>query len=138
MSKDSINERFIEAVKHLKTSGVIKKYTDLANNLGCSPQIITEILGKRMSVQIELLQNFFDVYNISHDFIFKGILPIIDASLIPNKVSCEKCVEKDVIISNLKESIIDLQKDLINSYKEKIIDESASDKFNKDGIRQTA
>ena len=51
---------------------IVSKKGDIAENLGCSPQTITEILGGRQGMKIDLLQKFFDRFNVSYQYIFEG------------------------------------------------------------------
>lgn len=76
MEKDAINQRVIQVINYLVEQKIVNKKSELADKLGCSPQTITEILGERQGVKTDLLQKFFDVFNISYDFIFKGTGPI--------------------------------------------------------------
>ena len=85
MSKNIINERFNEVIKYLKEQKIIVKNHDIAAALNCSPQIITEILGKRMNVQLEMLQNLFDKFNVSYDYIFNGKGSIINSIIDVNQ-----------------------------------------------------
>lgn len=51
---------------------IVPKKGDIAEILGCSPQTITEILGYRQGMKIDLLQKFFEKFNISYQYVFEG------------------------------------------------------------------
>ena len=117
----SVNEQFKEAVKYLKASGIILKYGDLAKNIGISAQIMSEIMGGRMKVQLDVLQKFLIVYDISYDFIFRGTKPIrIDSNSRFQSntpiTECEKCIEKDKMI-DLQSVTIDALKEVVAQLK---------------------
>lgn len=62
---------------------IVSKKGDIAENLGCSPQTITEILGGRQGMKIDLLQKFFDRFNVSYQYIFEGRGDIITKKNTP-------------------------------------------------------
>ena len=130
--KEDINNRFISAINYLKVNNFFKKKAELASNLGFKPQVLTEILGKRMGVQLDLLQNLFDKYNVSYSFIFRGELPIIsNNTAIDNQStkppgSCAQCEGKDQLIFSQKQTI-DAQLIAIDALKKRIEDLSGED-----------
>lgn len=72
MSNETINQRVINAINYLLEQDIVSKKGDIAVTLGCSPQTITEILGGRQGMKIELLQKFFERFNVSYQYIFEG------------------------------------------------------------------
>jgi len=149
MSKISINEQFIKAVSYLIDNDIVKKKRFLAQELGCSPQIFSEILNGRMNVQLVMLQNLFDHYNISYDFIFKGEGVIInftenkDNNYVLSKrdnsikADCPSCKEKDRTIDSQADTIA-LLKEKVESLKEKISALESRPAPAPDSYRQTA
>ncbi len=81
MEKDAVNQRIIKVINYLLEEKIVRRKSELAEKLGCSPQTITEILGERQGVKVDLLQKFFDIFNISYDYIFKGEGPILNKGL---------------------------------------------------------
>lgn len=81
MEKDTINQRIIQAINYLLEQRIVLRKSELAEKLSCSPQTVTEILGGRQGVKVDMLQRFFDIFNVSYDFIFKGEGPVLNASM---------------------------------------------------------
>ncbi len=78
MEKEAINQRIISVINYLLEQKIVKRKSELAEKLGCSPQTITEILGERQGVKVDLLQKFFDIFNVSYDYIFRGKGPVLN------------------------------------------------------------
>lgn len=72
MYNDGVNQRVVSAINFLLSEGIVAKKGDIAEKLGYSRQSITEILGGRQGVKVDFLQKFFDEFNISYEYIFKG------------------------------------------------------------------
>ncbi|MEZ5017382.1 MAG: hypothetical protein R2800_10045 [Flavipsychrobacter sp.] len=78
-AKDAIRERFIEAIEYLLSNNSALKKGDIALSIDIKPQNLTEILGRRMYVQSEMIQKICDVYNVSPFFIFFNTKPIVES-----------------------------------------------------------
>lgn len=72
MDKGTINQRVVKAISYLLDQGIVKKKGDIADVLQCSPQTITEILGGRQGMKVDILQKFFDKFRVSYEYIFEG------------------------------------------------------------------
>ena len=72
MSKDTVNQRVVKAINYLLEQGIVNKKGDIAEALQCSAQTITEILGGRQGMKVDVLQKFFAEFNISYAYIFEG------------------------------------------------------------------
>ncbi len=72
MEKSIINQRFIKAFNFLYDSKRIKKKSKFAYDIGVSPQILSEILGERMNVNLNAIQFICKEYNVNYDYIFEG------------------------------------------------------------------
>lgn len=72
MRNSTINQRIISSINHLLERNIVSKKGDIADTLGCSPQTITEILGGRQGMKIDLLQKFFEKFKVSYQYIFEG------------------------------------------------------------------
>ena len=72
MSNVTINQRIISSINYLLEHNIVSKKGDIADTLGCSPQTITEILGGRQGMKIDLLQKFFERFQVSYQYIFEG------------------------------------------------------------------
>lgn len=129
--ENTVSERFIDAVRFLKASGSINKYSDLAKELGCSAQILSETMNGRMKVQLEMLQNIFIKYRISYDFIFKNQEPIVNDGIVTFKdcfekdQSCKLCNEKDKTIAALHDNV-ELLKERVSDLKQKLSNTNCS------------
>lgn len=75
-AKASITGRFIDAINYLLETTEGLKKADIASELDVTSQIITEILGKRMYVQVDLVQKICDKYNINPFYILFNVEPI--------------------------------------------------------------
>lgn len=72
MGNSTINQRIISSINYLLERNIVSKKGDIADTLGCSPQTITEILGGRQGMKIDLLQKFFEKFKVSYQYIFEG------------------------------------------------------------------
>lgn len=77
MNKNGINQRVVKAINYLLDQGIVNKKGDIAEALQCSAQTITEILGGRQGMKVDVLQKFFVEFNVSYEYIFEGIGSIL-------------------------------------------------------------
>ena len=72
MEKEAINNRFIEAVSNVIINNKTTK-ADIASALSIEPSKFSEILNKRMNVGVELIVGISDKFDISLEWLLKGI-----------------------------------------------------------------
>ncbi|MFT5821243.1 MAG: transcriptional regulator with XRE-family HTH domain [Crocinitomix sp.] len=72
MTKESVNQRFIEAINHLKNSPEKFKKGDIAAKIGISQNKLSEIMGKRMNVGTDSLSALSSIYNIDSKWLLTG------------------------------------------------------------------
>jgi hypothetical protein len=75
---NDINARFIHACQYLIDNGYVKNKMKLAEELGISSSILTEIFGRRMNAHVGILAPLFRKFNVTYAYIFEGLAPIID------------------------------------------------------------
>ena len=88
--RDLINDRFVEAFRHLCEVGDIKTNKEFAELMSVTSSRISEILKKRMRAGIEMHQFLFENYGVRYDYIFKGELPILDREEVISSMSLDK------------------------------------------------
>lgn len=72
MNDGTVNQRVVAAINYLLETGIVKKKGDIADVLQCSAQTITEILGGRQGMKVDVLQKFFGLFGVSYKYIFEG------------------------------------------------------------------
>lgn len=68
----AINERVIEAIKHILSSKIESSKAELAEKLGVKPAKFSEILNKRMKAGMDIIQKLCIDYEISADWLITG------------------------------------------------------------------
>ena len=68
----AINERVIEAINAILSSGLALNKADLAEKFGIKPAKFSEILNKRMKAGMDIIQNLCIDYEISADWLITG------------------------------------------------------------------
>jgi SOS-response transcriptional repressor LexA len=77
MAKNNdVSQRFIGVFRELEEAGAWKDRKEVGAKLKCSPQVITEILGERMQVTIQILQNFFAEFGVNPAHVFLNEEPV--------------------------------------------------------------
>jgi len=71
MSKE-LALRFIEVIDYLKKEGIIKSKRELANALGISPSLITEVSEGRTNISFSRITKLSEIYNINKDWLLHG------------------------------------------------------------------
>lgn len=105
MDKGTINQRIIMAINYLLDQGVVKKKGEIAEVLQCAPQTITEILGGRQGMKVDILQKFFDRFNVSYEYIFEGTGNILKKHLYNVQENVQEYAQESQISpSNLRKS----------------------------------
>jgi hypothetical protein len=124
--KNVITGRFITAVDYLVDSGRISSVVELAQITGIRPQRITgmkaSVAGEAKTPQyvgINQLKLVKDHFNVSMDYIFDGIKPIVIDTGISQSVTTETPVEYRRKNLEMKEQI-DLLKQKIEFLNEKV------------------
>lgn len=72
MSKEIINQRFIEVINFLISEKKVPSKSFLAEKFGISASKFSEILKERMNVGIDLLSILIDDYNINSEWLLTG------------------------------------------------------------------
>lgn len=96
MNNESINQRVVKAINYLLEQGFVQKKGDIAEKLQCSPQTITEILGGRQGMKVEVLQKFFDGFNISYEYIFEGKGEILKGGISNAQENAQKYAQESI------------------------------------------
>lgn len=99
MDNCTINQRVVKAINYLLEQGVVNKKGDIAEILQCSPQTITEILGGRQGMKVDILQKFFVEFNISYEYIFEGTGSILKEALSNAQENAQENAQKQSKIS---------------------------------------
>lgn len=99
MDNYTINQRVVKAINYLLEQGVVNKKGDIADILQCSPQTITEILGGRQGMKVDILQKFFVKFNISYEYIFEGTGSILKEALSNAQINAQDNAQKQSDIS---------------------------------------
>jgi transcriptional regulator with XRE-family HTH domain len=111
----AINERVIEAINAILSSGLALNKADLAEKFGIKPAKFSEILNKRMKAGMDIIQNLCIEYGISADWLITGN----GMMLREEQISDESPPDQAEVIRMLKEKIHD-QQEIITLLKEKI------------------
>ncbi|MBQ3844737.1 MAG: hypothetical protein II817_07175 [Bacteroidales bacterium] len=126
-----INQRVIDAINFILASnnGLTKAF--LAENLGVKPAKFSEILSKRMTAGMDIIQNLCIEYRISADWLITG-----EGEMIKQDIVNEPLPNKDDITAayiaaiDAQRTTIDAQRDTIIILKGKVADlEDRLDKY---------
>lgn len=105
MDKGTINQRIVIAINYLLDQGIVKKKGEIAEILQCTPQTITEILGGRQGMKVDILQKFFGKFNVSYEYIFEGTGNILKKHLCNVQENVQEYAQESQISpSNLRKS----------------------------------
>lgn len=105
MDKGAINQRIVTAINYLLDQGIVKKKGEIAEILQCTPQTITEILGGRQGMKVDILQKFFGKFNVSYEYIFEGTGNILKKHLCNVQENVQEYAQESQISpSNLRKS----------------------------------
>lgn len=70
--KDAINERFKISVEYLISEKIAKSKSEIATAMGIKPNTFSEILNKRMSIGVQMIEPFCVKFGISVDWLVTG------------------------------------------------------------------
>lgn len=73
-----INSRFKEVFKSAEANKFFASRKGVAESLGVSPQLLSEILNGRINVGVDILYRFCEVYNANITYLFHGVLPVFN------------------------------------------------------------
>lgn len=134
--KTDINQRFIDAVEYIISEKIEQKKSIISKKLGISPSKFSEILKKRMSVGLETVAIFCDIYNISTDWLLMGKGTKTNSGSNNFLISDKKAFKENLNTNELQllkkdlenahatlegqKDMIEVQKDLINNLKSDI------------------
>lgn len=71
-NKKDVSERFISMINELLSRGLTPDKKALAQAIGCSTSMITEIYKGRSNVGVSVLQNVVRTYNVSATWLLTG------------------------------------------------------------------
>ncbi|WP_306353845.1 hypothetical protein [Flavobacterium sp. '19STA2R22 D10 B1'] len=71
-SKESINERFKEAIYHIIATEKDENKSAIASKLKIGKSKLSEILNKRMNIGVDLVADLSDIYSIDSEWILTG------------------------------------------------------------------
>ena len=112
----AINERVIEAINAILSSGLALNKADLAEKFGIKPAKFSEILNKRMKAGMDIIQNLCIDYEISADWLITGEGSMYRSPAVMNEAPPPA---RDEIIQLLREKVADQQK-IIGLLEEKV------------------
>ena len=72
MTRESINNRALDAIGYLLSNGQLHTKSSIASDLGISASKLSEILGGRMKAGTEMLAGLSSEYNISSQWLLTG------------------------------------------------------------------
>jgi plasmid maintenance system antidote protein VapI len=98
MEKNSINDRFLEAIQSIlqRKTGLSK--TLLAESLGVKPAKFSEILNGRMKAGVDMMATMCEKYDISTEWLLLGIGTMIrqlDDEIEQSVQECSSTVQKE-------------------------------------------
>lgn len=96
-TKNTINQRFIQAVNYLILVKSVKNKTEIADNLNLSKSKFSEILNERMNVGIDTIALFCLLYEIRVEWIISGK----GKMLRPNEFIPIKDEHKKIYLENI-------------------------------------
>lgn len=112
----AINERVIEAIKHILSSKIESSKAELAEKLGVKPAKFSEILNKRMKAGMDIIQKLCIDYEISADWLITGEGLMYRSSGVMTEASPP---DRDKYVQLLESKIEDQQK-IIDLLEEKV------------------
>lgn len=112
----AINERVIEAIKHILSSKIESSKAELAEKLGVKPAKFSEILNKRMKAGMDIIQKLCIDYEISADWLITGEGLMYRSSGVMNEAPPP---DRDKYVQLLESKIEDQQK-IIDLLEEKV------------------
>lgn len=112
----AINERVIEAINAILSSGLALNKADLAEKFGIKPAKFSEILNKRMKAGMDIIQNLCIDYEISADWLITGEGSMYRSPAVMNEAPPP---DRDEVVRLLREKITDQQK-IIDLLEEKV------------------
>ena len=83
----AINERVIEAINTILSSGLASNKAELAEKFGIKPAKFSEILNKRMKAGMDIIQNLCIEYEISADWLVTGEGSMYRSSAVMSEAS---------------------------------------------------
>lgn len=102
VTKELINQRFIESVNFLISSKIAKNKAEIADKLKIARSKISEILNGRMSIGIDDLANYIIIYNLNSEWFFTGKGEIRNENTFKNPENNNEILLKDELIKSLK------------------------------------
>lgn len=111
VTKELINQRFIESVNFLISSKIAKNKAEIADKLKIARSKISEILNGRMSIGLDDLANYIIIYNLNSEWFFTGKGEIRNENTFKNPENNNEILLKDELITSLKSNI-----DVLNRY----------------------
>lgn len=112
----AINERVIEAINAILSSGLALNKADLAEKFGIKPAKFSEILNKRMKAGMDIIQNLCIDYEISADWLITGEGSMYRSPAVMNEAPPP---DRDKYVQLLESKIEDQQK-IIDLLEEKV------------------
>lgn len=112
----AINERVIEAINAILSSGLALNKADLAEKFGIKPAKFSEILNKRMKAGMDIIQNLCIDYEISADWLITGEGSMYRSPAVMNEAPLP---DRDEVVRLLREKVADQQK-IIGLLEEKV------------------
>lgn len=112
----AINERVIEAINAILSSGLALNKADLAEKFGIKPAKFSEILNKRMKAGMDIIQNLCIDYEISADWLITGEGSMYRSPAVMNEAPPP---DRDEVVKLLREKVADQQK-IIGLLEEKV------------------
>ena len=112
----AINERVIEAINAILSSGLDLNKADLAEKFGIKPAKFSEILNKRMKAGMDIIQNLCIDYEISADWLITGEGSMYRSPAVMNEAPPP---DRDEVVRLLREKVADQQK-IIGLLEEKV------------------
>lgn len=112
----AINERVIEAINAILSSGLALNKADLAEKFGIKPAKFSEILNKRMKAGMDIIQNLCIDYEISADWLITGEGSMYRSPAVMNEAPPP---DRDEVVRLLREKVADQQK-IIDLLEEKV------------------
>lgn len=76
MTKEAINQRFIETINYILEQGIEKNKAKLADKIEIKASKLSEILGGRMNVPVETMVALCSYYHVSYYWLFSGKKPM--------------------------------------------------------------
>lgn len=119
---NDISNRFSDACVFIKNAHGIKNNSDLAESLGISSSMMTEIIKGRSGIGVKILQNTVK-YNINTNWLLTGEGSMLIGESVPTQNPDTGCAEKVKTLEEklgYQERIISQQQDTIDSQKEVI------------------